>query len=76
MEEGEGGDAVLLLPALIADQGMAPSRSAARRLLAQGAVYLEGERVTDERLPVAATRLKAGVLLKVGKRRYLRLHRS
>jgi tyrosyl-tRNA synthetase len=76
MEEGEGGDAVLLLPALIADQGMAPSRSAARRLLAQGAVSLDGERLTDERLPVAATRLRAGVLLKVGKRRYLRLHRS
>jgi tyrosyl-tRNA synthetase len=76
METGEGGDAVLLLPALMADQGLAPSRSAARRLLAQGAVSLDGERVTDERLPVSAVRLSAGVLLKVGKRRYLRLQRS
>lgn len=76
MEEGEGGDAVVLLPALLADQGLAPSRSAARRLLAQGAVSLDGERVMDERLPVSAARLSAGVLLKVGKRRYLRLQRS
>ena len=76
MEDGEGGDGVVLLPVLMAEQGLAPSRSAARRLLAQGAVSLDGQRVREERLPLAAARLSQGVMLKVGKRRYLKLQRS
>jgi tyrosyl-tRNA synthetase len=76
MEDGEAGDGVILLPVLMAEQGLAPSRSAARRLLAQGAVSLDGQRVTDERLPLSAAQLATGVLMKVGKRRYLKLQRS
>jgi tyrosyl-tRNA synthetase len=47
--------------------GLAPSRSEARRLLAQGSVEVDGERVQDT-LPV-----RDGALLRVGKRRFLRL---
>ncbi len=64
--QGEGGAG--LLDAVVA-AGMAKSNGEARRLVAQGAVRLDGERVRD-----AATRLGAGsYLLQVGKRRFVRL---
>jgi tyrosyl-tRNA synthetase len=58
------------LPALLADGVGVGSTSEARRLLAQGAVRLNGEVVTDLDLPRA--RLD-GALLQVGKRRFARL---
>jgi tyrosyl-tRNA synthetase len=64
---GEGGDRGLLevLEAL----GMAKSRSEARRLVAQNAVSLDGQRVED-----AARMLERGsYLLQVGRRRFARL---
>jgi tyrosyl-tRNA synthetase len=58
------------LPALIAGAGFAPSTSEARRLIAGGAVRLDGERVDD--VDVSRVRL-AGATLQVGKRRFARL---
>jgi tyrosyl-tRNA synthetase len=58
------------LPALLADGVGVGSTSEARRLLAQGAVRLNGEVVTELDLPRA--RLN-GALLQVGKRRFARL---
>jgi tyrosyl-tRNA synthetase len=58
------------LPALIAGAGFAPSTSEARRLIAGGAVRLDGERVDD--VDVSRERL-AGATLQVGKRRFARL---
>ena len=54
----------------LASAGLAPSNSEARRLVVQGAVSIDGERVADPKL-----RLVAGgpYLLKVGKRRYARI---
>jgi tyrosyl-tRNA synthetase len=75
-EVGDDGALVVALPALMADQNLAPSRSAARRLLAQGAVSLDGQKVADERLAIAAEQLRAGALLKIGKRRYLKLFKT
>ena len=57
---------------LIADAGMAESVGAARRLIAQGAVSLDGKRVSQN---VPATALGDGIL-KVGRRRYARLEFS
>jgi len=58
------------LAELLADAGLAPSRSGARRLIAQGAVRVEGERVQDQ-----AAELEAGsYLLQVGKRKFLRVN--
>jgi len=48
----------------------APSRGEAERLLEQGAVELDGERISDPRADLA---VKDGSVLKVGKRRYIRL---
>ncbi|HEY6017695.1 MAG TPA: tyrosine--tRNA ligase [Gaiellaceae bacterium] len=58
------------LPKLLADHGLAPSTSEARRLIAQGGVRLDGEVVTELDLP--RDRL-AGAVLQAGKRRFLRL---
>jgi tyrosyl-tRNA synthetase len=58
------------LPALLVDNGLAATRSEARRLLAQGGVRIDGEVVAD--LDVPRARL-AGALVQAGKRRFMRL---
>jgi tyrosyl-tRNA synthetase len=64
---GEDGERGLL--ELLESLGLVASRSEARRLVAQGAVSLDGQTVGD-----ATRRLGAGsYLLKVGKRRFARL---
>lgn len=52
---------------------MAKSSSDARRLIQQGAVTLDGERITD---PEKELTIKKGVILKVGKRRFARIVRK
>src|SRR5262245_22366966 len=59
----------LHLPAVLADAELAPSTSEARRLIAAGAVRINGEPVSE--LDVARG-LLAGALVQVGKRRFLR----
>ena len=57
--------------ALVADSGLAGSKAEARRLIQQGAVSLDGEKVSD---PYFALPAGGGpMLLKVGKRRFLRI---
>jgi len=63
----------LLLVPLLADQGLAPSRSEARRLIAQHAVEADGAESPTEMLALSADRLRTGVLLRVGRRRFLRV---
>jgi tyrosyl-tRNA synthetase len=58
------------LPRVLAELGLAGSRSEARRLIAQGGVKVNGEPVTSEELPEESL---AGAVLQVGKRRYVRL---
>lgn len=65
------------LPALLADAGLVPSRSAGRRMLAQGAVRIDGEKVTVQR--VSRLRLIPDAddrIISVGKRRFVRLRNS
>jgi tyrosyl-tRNA synthetase len=57
-------------PRLLVETGLALSTSEARRLLAQGAVRLDGEALSE--LDVPRERL-AGALLQVGRRRFVRL---
>jgi tyrosyl-tRNA synthetase len=54
---------------LIFEAGMARSKSDARRLIQQGAVRLDGERVTDVKRLIEPCE----AVLRVGKRRFLRL---
>jgi tyrosyl-tRNA synthetase len=57
------------LPALLVDRFGVGSRGEARRLIAQGAVRIDGQPVTE--LDLARERL-AGALVQAGKRRFLR----
>jgi tyrosyl-tRNA synthetase len=50
--------------------GLLPSKTEARRKLAEGAFYLDNQRISDAALLVKAD---APLILKVGKRRFLRL---
>jgi tyrosyl-tRNA synthetase len=60
---------------LLTTVGLASSKAEARRLIQQGGVYVDGERQT---LVNSVTLWKPGmsVLLKVGKRRFVRVHFS
>ena len=49
--------------------GLAPSKGQVRRLIDQGGVELDGERVTDREARTAVT---VGMLLRVGKRKFAR----
>ncbi|MBN2538180.1 tyrosine--tRNA ligase [candidate division WOR-3 bacterium] len=67
-------EAGLPIVQLVADAGLLKSRSEVRRKLAEGAVYLDGERVADPDLVVTVPAEPR--VLKVGKRRFLRLVRG
>jgi tyrosyl-tRNA synthetase len=49
---------------------MVPSRSEGRRAIEQGGVTVDGEKVTDVKATVTAEQLKAGVLIKRGKKSF------
>ena len=61
------------LPALLAEHGLASSTSEARRLIAQGAVRIDEEKVDG--LDVPRSRLE-GALVQAGKRRFARFRRD
>jgi tyrosyl-tRNA synthetase len=67
------GEAPVWLPGALKEAGLVASTSEARRLLAQGAVRLDGERVEGEELPGSQL---AGRVVKVGKRRFVRFVES
>jgi len=58
------------LPGVLTKAGLTPSTSAAIRMIRQGAVRVEGERITDKGYQIVAG---ATVLVRVGKRRYARI---
>ncbi len=59
----------IFLPKLLKDSGLASSTSEARRLIRQGAVSVDGDKVQSDELHFSG----GDVVLKVGKRRFLRL---
>jgi tyrosyl-tRNA synthetase len=61
---------VAYLPALLAELGLAGSRSEARRLISQGGVRINGEPATEEEVPQDRIR---GALIQVGRRRFVRV---
>ncbi len=58
------------IPALLEAAGLVASRSEARRLVKQGAVKLDGERLDAEYVDAASL---PGVVIQVGKRRFVRV---
>jgi len=67
---GDLADGRILPARLVVQADLAGSTSEARRLVAQGAVSLDGEKVADDPNGVAVS---DGQILKVGKRRFARL---
>jgi len=65
-----GGSA--LLSRVLSEAGLAGSNSEARRLISQGGVRVDDERVTDPRAEIPAAR-GSEVLLRAGKRRFARV---
>ncbi len=59
----------VFIPKLLKEAGIVGSTSEARRLIKQGAVSLDGQKVTD----VEIERPSSGSVFKIGKRRYVRL---
>ena len=60
------------LPALITESGLAVSGGEARRMVKQGAVRLDGERITEPTAELVRSQLE-GRVLQVGKRTFRRL---
>jgi tyrosyl-tRNA synthetase len=67
----QDGVGAIHLPGFLAEH-LGISSSEARRLIAQGAVKLDGERVSGDRLEIERSAL-AGRVIQVGKRRFLRV---
>ena len=63
------------LATLLADAGLVPSRSEARRMVAQGAVRLDGEPMGEAEASYRVADLE-GRVLQVGKRRFARIVRA
>jgi len=59
----------LFLPRVLKEAGLVKSASEARRLIKQGAVTIDGEKVSDDEISIGAS----GCIIKVGKRRYLKI---
>ena len=62
-----GGDGIGIIDLLIAC-GLASSRGEARRLIQQGGVSVNGEKVPDQDLTVSADDLREGVKIRKGKK--------
>jgi tyrosyl-tRNA synthetase len=58
-----------LFPSLLKEFGVVPSASEARRLISQGAVEIDGERVTLD----SVVHLQGGMVIRVGRHRFLRI---
>lgn len=62
----------LVLDLLVA-AGLAPSKGEARRLVQQGGISVDGEKVTDMASSVSAEALEKGIVVKKGKKVYHRI---
>jgi tyrosyl-tRNA synthetase len=70
MPEYTVSEAEMFITKLMVDSGLCQSGGEAKRLIAQGGVYLNGERIMSHVNPLE---IKDGDILKVGKRKFLKL---
>lgn len=73
VEDGHLTEGRIWIARLVCLAGLAASNSEARRLVEQGAVQLDGERITDAGTDIEP---RSGMVLQVGKRRVARLLRQ
>jgi tyrosyl-tRNA synthetase len=71
-------DGVITLPDLLVKSGLAPSRGEAKRLILQGGITVDGEKVSDPSSTVSAGEFKKDggnyVIMKKGKKAYRRVN--
>jgi tyrosyl-tRNA synthetase len=58
---------------LLQRTGLCPSRSEARRAIEQGGVEVDGEKITEFAASFGADRLKGGIVIKRGKKKFYRV---
>jgi tyrosyl-tRNA synthetase len=58
---------------LLTETGLASSNGEARRLIDQGGVSIDGVRITDSNTTIP---LSTGVIVKVGKRKFLKVTKA
>ena len=63
-------DGIIDVNSLLVLGKMVPSKSEGRRAIEQGGVSIDGEKISDVRATVTAEQLKAGVLIKRGKKSF------
>ncbi len=63
-------DEEIWLPGLIRELGLLKTGGEGKRLIQQGGVYIDGERVEDENLKIPPGRV---IVIKVGKRKFMRV---
>lgn len=62
----------ILLPNFLTQRGLTSSNSEAKRLIRQGAVAIDGKRISDEN---ARIETRDGMIIQVGKRRFLKIRK-
>jgi ATP-binding cassette subfamily B protein len=70
VEETSLADGAIDVISLLCLGKMVPSRSEGRRAIEQGGVTVDGEKISDVKATVTAEQLKAGVLVKRGKKSF------
>ncbi len=69
-------DGPVVIIELFVRTGLCGSKSEARRLFAQGGAYVDDEALSDPDATVEPVRLKEGIMLRAGKKRYYRVVRT
>ncbi len=69
-------DGPVVIIELFVRTGLCGSKSEARRLFAQGGAYVDDEALSDPDATVEPVRLKEGIMLRAGKKRYYRVVRA
>ena len=72
VDEASLVDGAIEVNSLLVLGKMVPSRSEGRRAIEQGGVTVEGEKITDVKATVSLEALKAGVLVKRGKKSFMK----
>ena len=66
-------DGAIDILSLLVKTGLVPSKSEARRAVEQGGVTVDGEKVTDIKATLTADALKNGIVLKRGKKSFMKV---
>ena len=72
LTEADLTDGAIDLNSLLVLGKMVPSRSEGRRAIEQGGVSVDGVKVTDVKATLSAEQLRAGVLVKRGKKSFMK----